>query len=286
MQAAVPFTPAGVPGRPISRSDTSSFKQSLDVEMTTSSSVATCLLLFSLLGCTTPTVEDQQASLRDREGLVIRGEPVARYIESRTAMLMNGDFQFSFARKQDDVTLNGDVESRAVAVAISDDGYFLTVNHAVHEKPALAYTYRGVHVEEPTVVKRFPEYDLAIIKVDSDILKYFELADIEYHKDEELFNEGIGTESLSRGSLLSIDEQVDEIDGAEVRFLELWTSLPLVKGNSGSPLIDRRGRLYGINRSIRTTLGALGAHHYGHAVMLDAEFLHCLIDNHRQSSKE
>ncbi len=239
-----------------------------------------------LQGCITPSIEAQRKSFEPYETLSINGEPIEKFLNSRTAFLATrADLEFRISNKDDQMIFEfksvGDSVGAAMAVAISKDGYFLVAEHAIRRHaPILFYwTSNAFYIENARIVKRFPEIDVAILKVGFVTRKHFESEPCEYAIGTRLFAGGMSVNSFSSGELLSVKEKTLN----EFTYFELETSLPTRRGDSGGPLIDAAGNLFGI-----TVSGAGGVFSEpqapkGYAVMFDFRHLQSVIEKDRKS---
>ncbi len=242
-----------------------------------------------LQGCIAPSIEAQRKSFEPYKTLSINGEPIEKFLNSRTALLAtSADFEFTISNQDDQMIFEfksvGDSGGAAMAVAISRDGYFLVAEHAIRRHgPILFYqTSDGFYIEVSRIVKRFPQIDLAILKAGFVTRKHFELEPCEFAIGTRLFAGGMSVNSFSSGELLSVKEKTLN----EFTYFELETSLPTRRGDSGGPLVDAAGNLFGI-----TVKGAGGVFSEpqapkGYAVMFDFRHLQSVIERDRESIKD
>lgn len=156
------------------------------------------------------------------------------------------------------VVLIKDLESHGSGVVISSSGLILTNFHVVNTPLPLTVTaqaykagkLQSVTLEDATVLKVHPEYDLAILKVKLPpgvTLKARTLMKPRVKTGQECFvlgNPGgasgqVLTNSISTGIVSTADR---EIDGKHY----IQTTAAINPGNSGGALLDSRGNLIGI----------------------------------------
>lgn len=153
-----------------------------------------------------------------------------------------------------------------VAYKTTDDGgtYILTNNHVVENATTIVVTDAGRKRMKATLVGTDPETDIAVIKIDK------ELPTIKVGDSNELL---VGQVVVAIGSPFGLTQSVSSgVVSAVGRSLpnslgnDKSSSYPLVDviqtdaainpGNSGGALVDRLGRLVGINSAIYSESGA------------------------------
>lgn len=135
-------------------------------------------------------------------------------------------------------------DSKGTGFAINEHGTILTNNHVVEgeEHVTVAFPENGLYDGE--VVAVFPEVDLAIIETNGENLPHLTLAESTVFADDEeisfignplRFN-GIANEGTIIGytQLSSWEEPV------------LMIEAPVYRGNSGSPIITKDGKVIGV----------------------------------------
>lgn len=135
-------------------------------------------------------------------------------------------------------------DSKGTGFAINEHGTILTNNHVVEgeEHVTVAFPENGLYDGE--VVAVFPEVDLAVIETNGENLPHLTLAESTVFADDEeisfignplRFN-GIANEGTIIGytQLSSWEEPV------------LMIEAPVYRGNSGSPIITKDGKVIGV----------------------------------------
>ena len=156
-------------------------------------------------------------------------------------------------------------ESYGAAAAVANDGYFLTADHVVDEPPmdliALAVDENG----DPQV-RRAPvrvvwesgdssgEFDIAVIHADVGPLEAFEMRDGTAAAEDPIVTGGwplqhlkrdSGSSLIAAGRILSVAERGPK--GNLPAFMIVQHDAPILPGDSGGPVLDRMGRLIGVN---------------------------------------
>lgn len=136
---------------------------------------------------------------------------------------------------------------------VTADGYFLTATHVLaHEDSYVLYatsnsrrTYIG---HAPIrVVYRDEATDFAIVKAEIATPRYLKFREQGLVPGETLFAGGWMHEKAG-GEFIEYQPIEGDSSGKSQKVV---TSLPMIKGDSGSPLIDRNGRLCGVLSTMR-----------------------------------
>ena len=147
----------------------------------------------------------------------------------------------------------GGGEGEASGVILRSDGLILTNNHVVEGTTGVSVSFNdGVHKTplDGTVIGTAPERDLAVIRVDADDLVPVELARSSGLRLGDLviaigFPAGLGGPTVTSGIVSGLDRTIEGRNGDLTGLLQ--TDAAINPGNSGGPLVDRSGRLVGIN---------------------------------------
>jgi S1-C subfamily serine protease len=161
-------------------------------------------------------------------------------------------------------------------VVIDSSGIILTNNHVVEGATDVKIVFNdGRDPEEGQVVGTDPDQDLAVVKVPADDLKPIELGKSDSLRlgDEVVavgFPLGLGGVTVTKGIVSAIDRTIDvgEASSNKSEHLTnlLQTDAAINPGNSGGALIDRAGRLVGINTAAAQ---AGSAENIGFAIPID-----------------
>lgn len=159
---------------------------------------------------------------------------------------------------------------------ISTDGYFLTAAHVIsHEESYVLYATsdsKSTYIDYAPirVVYRNDEADFAIVKANVRTPRHLKYRWEPLTPDSTLFAGGWMHEK--GGGLFLESQPISGQDGCE----KVVTTLPMIKGDSGSPLIDQKGRLCGVLSTMR--LGVIvKMKPKSTAVMLDPDKIESLI---------
>ena len=137
---------------------------------------------------------------------------------------------------------------------IDNEGHILTNNHVVEGASKLTVSFGGDKVYPATVVGRDPDTDLAIIKIEPPAgLPIVPLGD-----SDKL---AVGQKVLAIGNPFGLDRTLTTgvisglqrpIRGTNGRPIDaaIQTDASINPGNSGGPLLDKYGRMIGINSQI------------------------------------
>ena len=147
----------------------------------------------------------------------------------------------------------GGGEGEASGVILRRDGLILTNNHVVEGTTSVSISFNDeVHTKplDAEVIGTAPERDLAVLRVDAT-----DLAPVELARSSALrlgdaviaigFPLGLGGPTVTAGIVSGLDRTIEGPSGDLTGLLQ--TDAAINPGNSGGPLVDRAGRLVGIN---------------------------------------
>lgn len=157
-------------------------------------------------------------------------------------------------------------------VVIDRSGVILTNFHVVSGAVNVDVVFNDDHGRmQGRVIGGIPERDLAVIRVDADDLDPIEMGRSSNLRlgDDVIaigFPLGLGGPTVTKGIVSALDRNIDAgTEGLELQGL-LQTDAAINPGNSGGALIDRAGRLVGINTAAAT---ASAAENIGFAIAID-----------------
>ena len=136
---------------------------------------------------------------------------------------------------------------------VSSDGYFLTAAHVLaHRESYVLYAtsnQRKTYIDYAPVrvVYRNDAADFAIVKADLSTPRHLRFRTDPLEAGDTLFAGGWMHERAG-GEFI---EYLPVENVAPGHFQKVVTTLPMIKGDSGSPLIDQRGRLCGVLSTMR-----------------------------------
>ncbi len=147
----------------------------------------------------------------------------------------------------------GGGEGEASGVILQADGLILTNNHVVEGSTSVSVSFNDeTHTKAlpGTVIGTAPERDLAVIRVEADDLVPVELARSSGLRLGDAviaigFPLGLGGPTVTSGIVSGLDRTIEGRNGDLTGLLQ--TDAAINPGNSGGPLVDRSGRLVGIN---------------------------------------
>jgi len=145
-----------------------------------------------------------------------------------------------------------------------DEGRVVTNYHVVRDAVANRRELRVMLADRTpyvaTVIGTAPDYDLAVLKITApkESLKPIRVgrsADLEVGRKTYAIGNPFGLSlTMTKGIISALDREIDSpgdrtISGA------IQTDAPINPGNSGGPLLDRDGKLIGVNTSIASPSG-------------------------------
>lgn len=283
-------------------------------------------------------MEDQLAarkaeSLKGWETATLDGRPVLKVLGLRTALVFRDYDSVSAGYDESGFWFHGtgtgtESQGMAAAAAISKDGYLLTARHVVADVERLdvvvvipdenrratqakAAPARIVWMSEDDFSRdwnpddpKFP-LDFAIIHADVAPLVPFTIAEELPRIDDPVISAGWSTGDveviekwgeLAAGRVLSTYEQVAR--GSSPAWVAVLHDAPIVGGDSGGPVLDRKGNLIGINGLVRIAPSYLRAlairlgraprdfEDFGYsalAYMPDPDWIREVVENDRKS---
>lgn len=156
-------------------------------------------------------------------------------------------------------------------VLISDDGYIVTNNHVVEGADEVTITLNNKKTYTAKVIGNDPSYDLAVLKIEETGLPYLIYGNSDHVQVgqwvlaigyplnlETTVTAGI-VSAKSRSLGLNRDKSGNPSGGVE-SFIQ--TDAAVNKGNSGGALVDKEGRLIGINSAIASPTGFYSGYSY------------------------
>jgi len=165
---------------------------------------------------------------------------------------------------------------------VAGDGYFLTAAHVLsHKESFVLYATsddRKTYIDYAPcrVVYRNDEADFAIIKAEMKTPRYLKYRKERLVKGTTLFAGGWMHEK-GGGTFI---ENVSATAAKDTRFKKLITTLPMIKGDSGSPMIDQKGQLCGVLSTMRLGI-IVKMKPKSTAVMMDPDLVNKLIRQDR-----
>ena len=152
-------------------------------------------------------------------------------------------------------------------IIVSENGYIATNWHVAGDKYSTCYvTLENGETLKGTVQWSDSDLDLAIIKIQANGLKYLELGDSDEAKlGQEVLAIGnpIGIEfqrTVTSGIISGLNRTIKIKDENKESYMEdlIQTDASINSGNSGGPLINKEGKVLGINSVKITSAEGIG----------------------------
>lgn len=239
-------------------------------------------------------------------GLVISGEYVDEDFRHRVAT--SRESQDGFLELGFSVPISEGGAGIGSCAPVTPDGYFLTAAHVLSAGETFAKSRgrsgpdaaRGdrdrsrvgsyvlyatsddrstfIECEPLRVVHRDTEADFAIVKADLPTPRYLRPRLEPFEKGTVLFSGGWMHEK-GGGEFRSF---LPATSSGDPHFTKIVTTLPMIKGDSGSPMIDQQGRLCGVLSTLRMGM-VLKLKPRSTAVMMDWAEVERLIERDREA---
>ena len=163
------------------------------------------------------------------------------------------------------VVRGADQVSSGSGFVIDPRGYIATNSHVVSPAEgsgSVTVSFGNGQRVRGEIVGRSPTYDLAVVKVDVDDLLTATFGDSDLVKVGDpvvAIGSPLGLSgTVTTGIISAIDRPVSTSDGNQASYISaMQTDAAINPGNSGAPLVDRRGHVIAIATAI-ATLGAQG----------------------------
>jgi S1-C subfamily serine protease len=140
-------------------------------------------------------------------------------------------------------------------------GNVVTNNHVVENSQNLQVRLSSGQVTQATVLGTAPNYDLAVIRLNSlgalpPALAIGTSADLKVGQLAYAIGNPFGLdETLTTGVISALNRRLPTSGGREIQGA-IQTDAPINPGNSGGPLLDSAGRLIGVNTAIFSPSGS------------------------------
>ena len=151
-------------------------------------------------------------------------------------------------------------------VLIRSDGHILTNNHVVEGAERIVVTV-GLEDQVATIVGTDPSTDLAVLKIEGGPYPAAEIGaskDLQVGQFVMAVGSPFGLEKTVTSGIVSALQRSEQAQGRSANDITTYTNLiqtdaAINPGNSGGALVDEQGRLIGINSSILSPSGGVGA---------------------------
>jgi putative serine protease PepD len=169
---------------------------------------------------------------------------------------------------------NGSGEAVGTGVVVSDDGEILTNAHVVADASEIRVRLAGeTEPREAELVASDVGNDLVLLRIDADDLVPVEFAEPgEIALGDPVVAIGFaldldGDPSVTEGIVSALDRTLRTSDGALDGLIQ--TDAAISSGNSGGPLVDRDGRVVGINTAVARSDATTAATNVGFAIAVE-----------------
>lgn len=160
-------------------------------------------------------------------------------------------------------------------VVIDDSGHIITNAHVVNGASSVTVTLPGVTEARPaTVVGGDVSADIAVLRVDdmSGLTPVTTAPSDEIAVGDEVVAIGNalaleGGLTVTQGIVSALDRSIETESGTLPGLIQ--TDAAISSGNSGGALVDRHGRVVGINTAVATSSATTAASNIGFAISID-----------------
>ena len=169
-------------------------------------------------------------------------------------------------------------------VIIRSDGYIVTNNHVVESASKVEVTLNNNRTYEATVIGTDPATDVALIKIDADNLPVIEFADSDQLRLGEwvlAIGSPLGEElrsTITAGIVSAKGRSMPNYDGKFKIESFIQTDAAVNPGNSGGALVNKAGKLVGINTAIISTTGSYTGYSFAVPSNIVSKIVGDLID--------
>ncbi len=197
------------------------------------------------------------------------GPELADMVEDVLPSLVNVRVQKGGAGGLLEDLLGGGGEGQGSGVIIDPKGIILTNNHVVQDAESVEIVLTDERKFPGRVLGTAPDNDLAVVCIDEsglDPVVIGSSADLRLGDDAIALGYPLGLgPTVTRGIVSGLGREIEPLGGVPLENL-IQTDAAINPGNSGGPLVDREGKLIGINSA-----GALAAlaENVGFAIAID-----------------
>jgi S1-C subfamily serine protease len=168
-------------------------------------------------------------------------------------------------RRRPDMKIETQQAATGSGFVWDDDGRIVTNFHVVRDAAAGRLAVRIVLADRTAwsarVIAAAPEYDLAVVQVDDKARSRLKKLKIGTSNDLEVGQRvyAIGNPfgyslTLTKGIISALDREIESPTGGVIPGA-IQTQAPINPGNSGGPLLDKAGRMIGVNTMIASPSG-------------------------------
>ena len=148
-------------------------------------------------------------------------------------------------------------------VIITEDGFIVTNNHVVSNANTISVTLHDGNIYEASVLGKFPNSDIALLKIPANNLK-----PLPFSKDDSLkigdwviaLGNAFGLEggpTVTLGIVSALNRSIKTEDGMILTDM-IQTDAAINQGYSGGPLVNLQGELVGLNTILLSRAEGIG----------------------------
>lgn len=169
-------------------------------------------------------------------------------------------------------------------VIIRPDGYIVTNNHVIDGATELEVTLNDNRTYKANVIGTDPATDVALIKIDEKNLPYLEMADSDDLRLGEwvlAIGSPLGEElrsTITAGIVSAKGRSMPNYSGEFKIESFIQTDAAVNPGNSGGALVNKEGKMVGINTAIVSTTGAYAGYAFAVPSNIVAKVVSDIID--------
>ena len=169
-------------------------------------------------------------------------------------------------------------------VIIRPDGYIVTNNHVIDGATELEVTLNDNRTYKANVIGTDPATDVALIKIDEKNLPYLEMADSDNLRLGEwvlAIGSPLGEElrsTITAGIVSAKGRSMPNYSGEFKIESFIQTDAAVNPGNSGGALVNKEGKMVGINTAIVSTTGAYAGYAFAVPSNIVAKVVADIID--------
>ena len=183
-------------------------------------------------------------------------------IKTQQYQMADPFFRFFFGDEATPRTREREQQGSGSGVIIRSDGYIVTNNHVVANASKIEVTLNNNKTFEARVIGTDPATDVALIKIEADNLPVIEFADSDRLRLGEwvlAIGSPLGEElrsTITAGIVSAKGRSMPNYDGEFKIESFIQTDAAVNPGNSGGALVNKAGKLVGINTAIVSTTGS------------------------------
>jgi Do/DeqQ family serine protease len=194
----------------------------------------------------------------------------------------NSIFEFFFGMPQQGAPRQRERVGSGSGVIIREDGYIVTNNHVIDGATEIEVTLNNNEKYSATLVGTDPATDIALLKVDAKGLPFIPFADSDKLRLGEWVI-AIGSpydlrSTITAGIVSAKGRSMPNYSGEFKIESFIQTDAAVNPGNSGGALVDKAGRLVGINTAIISQTGSYTGYSFAVPSNIVKKIVYDLID--------